>query len=54
MAQGTTSLVSNTVYALSDAATQFSKAAQKVILPLLVSKQIIAWVKFTDRTIDCS
>lgn len=54
MAQGTTSLVSNTVYALSDAATQFSKAAQKVILPLLVSKQIIAWIKFTDRTIDCS
>ena len=32
MAQGTTSLVSNTVYALSDAATQFSKAAHKVSL----------------------
>lgn len=30
MAQGTGSLFSNTVYALSDAATQFSKAAQKV------------------------
>lgn len=32
MAQGTSSLVSNTVYALSDAATQFSKAAHKVCL----------------------
>lgn len=32
MALGTTSLVSNTVYALSDAATQFSKAAHKVFL----------------------
>ena len=30
MAQGTTSLLSNTVYAISDAATQFSKAAHKV------------------------
>lgn len=32
MALGTTSLVSNTVYALSDAATQFSNAAHKVFL----------------------
>ncbi|XP_057987743.1 uncharacterized protein LOC110642362 isoform X2 [Hevea brasiliensis] len=32
MAQGTTSLLSNTVYALSDAATQFSKAAHKGIV----------------------
>lgn len=32
MAQGTSSLLSNTVYALSDAATQFSKAAHKVLL----------------------
>ena len=30
MAQGTTSLLSNTVYAVSDAATQFSRAAHKV------------------------
>lgn len=35
MAQGTTSLVSNTVYALSDAATQFSKVAHKVPLHLI-------------------
>ncbi|KAM7261915.1 hypothetical protein ACFE04_020992 [Oxalis oulophora] len=32
MAQGTSSLVTNTVYALSDAATQFSKAAHKGIV----------------------
>ena len=31
MAQGTTSLLSNTVFAISDAATQFSRAAHKVI-----------------------
>lgn len=31
MAHGTTSLLSSTVYALSDAATQFSKAAHKVL-----------------------
>ncbi|KAL1321059.1 hypothetical protein AAHE18_14G101700 [Arachis hypogaea] len=29
MAQGTSSLLSNTVYAISDAASQFSKAARK-------------------------
>ncbi|KAF2317615.1 hypothetical protein GH714_025588 [Hevea brasiliensis] len=37
MAQGTTSLLSNTVYALSDAATQFSKAAHKGLTGLLQS-----------------
>lgn len=37
MAQGSTSLLSNTVYAISDAATQFSKAAQKVSLLLINS-----------------
>lgn len=31
MAKGTTSLLSSTVYALSDATSQFTKAAQKVI-----------------------
>jgi len=35
MAQGTTSLLSNTVYAISDAASQFSKAARKVFLGLI-------------------
>lgn len=32
MVQGTTSLLSNTVYAFSDATTQFSKAARKVFI----------------------
>lgn len=36
MAHGTTSLFSSTVYALSDAATQFSKAAHKVHLICLL------------------
>ncbi|KAL2321117.1 hypothetical protein Fmac_030086 [Flemingia macrophylla] len=35
MAQGTTSLLSNTVYAISDAASQFSKAARKGLTGLL-------------------
>ncbi|KAI4303707.1 hypothetical protein MLD38_039306 [Melastoma candidum] len=39
MAQGTGSLFSNTVYALSDAATQFSKAAQKGIVALTFNEQ---------------
>ncbi|CAK7357552.1 unnamed protein product [Dovyalis caffra] len=42
MAQGTTSLVSNTVYALSDAATQFSKAAQKGIVAFTFDDQSVA------------
>ncbi|XP_048230004.1 uncharacterized protein LOC8267449 isoform X1 [Ricinus communis] len=39
MAQGTTSLLSNTVYALSDAATQFSKAARKGIVAFTFDDQ---------------
>jgi hypothetical protein len=35
MAEGTTSLLSNTLYAVSDAASQFSKVARKVILALI-------------------
>jgi hypothetical protein len=42
MAQGTTSLVSNTVYAISDAATQFSRAAQKGIVALTFDDQAAA------------
>ncbi|KAJ6753415.1 VACUOLAR PROTEIN SORTING-ASSOCIATED PROTEIN VPS13 [Salix purpurea] len=42
VAQGTTSLVSNTVYALSDAATQFSKAAQKGIVAFTFNDQSVA------------
>ncbi|GMN48147.1 hypothetical protein TIFTF001_017325 [Ficus carica] len=39
MAQGTTSLLSNTVYAISDAATQFSKAAHKGIVAFTFDDQ---------------
>jgi hypothetical protein len=35
MAEGTTSLLSNTLYAVSDAASQFSKVARKVFLNLM-------------------
>lgn len=42
MAQGTTSLLSNTVYALSDAATQFSRAAQKVHRRVMASEKFHA------------
>ncbi|CAN1217850.1 Intermembrane lipid transfer protein vps13A [Linum perenne] len=42
MAQGTGSLVSNTVYALSDAATQFSKAAHKGIVAFTFDDQAVA------------
>ncbi|WCJ32878.1 hypothetical protein M5689_014275 [Euphorbia peplus] len=39
MAQGTTSLLSNTVYALSDATTQFSKAAHKGLVAFTFDDQ---------------
>ncbi|ESR43047.1 hypothetical protein CICLE_v100108862mg, partial [Citrus x clementina] len=42
MALGTTSLVSNTVYALSDAATQFSNAAHKGIVAFTFDDQSVA------------
>ncbi|OMO61073.1 Vacuolar protein sorting-associated protein 13 [Corchorus olitorius] len=42
MAQGTTSLLSNTVYALSDAAFQFSKAAHKGIVAFTFDDQAVA------------
>ncbi|KAK8498349.1 hypothetical protein V6N12_032902 [Hibiscus sabdariffa] len=45
MAQGTTSLLSNTVYALSDAATQFSKAAHKGIVAFTFDDQAVARMK---------
>ncbi|KAG2700491.1 hypothetical protein I3760_06G000100 [Carya illinoinensis] len=41
MAQGSTSLVSNTVYAISDATTQFSKAAQKGIVAFTFDDQAV-------------
>ncbi|KAJ0248608.1 Uncharacterized protein HA466_0156830 [Hirschfeldia incana] len=42
MAHGTTSLLSSTVYALSDAATQFSKAAHKGIVAFTFSEHDVA------------
>ncbi|KAG9141648.1 hypothetical protein Leryth_015341 [Lithospermum erythrorhizon] len=42
VAQGTTSLVSNTVYAVSDAATQFSKVAHKGIVAFTFDDQMVA------------
>ncbi|KAF3943895.1 hypothetical protein CMV_029587, partial [Castanea mollissima] len=42
MAQGSTSLLSNTVYAISDAATQFSKAAHKGIVALTFDDQAVS------------
>ncbi|KAL5574177.1 hypothetical protein UlMin_023774 [Ulmus minor] len=45
MAQGTTSLLSNTVYAISDAATQFSKAAHKGIVAFTFDDQTISRIE---------
>ncbi|XP_062008854.1 uncharacterized protein LOC133725578 isoform X1 [Rosa rugosa] len=45
MAQGTTSLLSNTVYAISDAATQFSKAAHKGIVAFTFDDQAVSGVQ---------
>lgn len=41
MAQGTTSLLSNTIYAISDAASQFSRAAHKGIVAFALDDQNI-------------
>ncbi|KAL3650642.1 hypothetical protein CASFOL_007045 [Castilleja foliolosa] len=45
MAQGTTSLLSNTVYAISDATTQFSKAAHKGIVAFTFDDQTATMIK---------
>lgn len=47
MAQGTTSLLTNTVYAISDAATQFSRVAHKVASHLVITSNV-----FVDRTVN--
>lgn len=49
MAQGTTSLLSNTVYALTDAATQFSRAAQKGIVALTFDEQVFSRIEKQQR-----
>ncbi|KAK4437331.1 Vacuolar protein sorting-associated protein 13 [Sesamum alatum] len=45
MAQGTTSLLSNTVYAISDATSQFSKAAHKGIVAFTFDDQTATMIK---------
>lgn len=53
MADGTTSLLSSTVYALSDAATQFSKAAHKVpCICLLKSYSEVAPLKKNSQNFN--
>lgn len=49
MAQGTTSLVSNTVYAISDATTQFSKAAHKGIVAFTFDDQPVKMMEKQQR-----
>ncbi|GAV67143.1 LOW QUALITY PROTEIN: DUF1162 domain-containing protein/Chorein_N domain-containing protein [Cephalotus follicularis] len=49
MAQGTFSLLSNTVYALSDTATQFSKAAHKGIVAFTLDDQAVARMKSKQK-----
>ncbi|CAK9168285.1 unnamed protein product [Ilex paraguariensis] len=49
MAQGTTSLLSNTIYALSDAATQFSRAAQKGIVAFTFDDHAAAKMEYQQK-----
>ncbi|XP_061363844.1 uncharacterized protein LOC133307357 isoform X2 [Gastrolobium bilobum] len=51
MAQGTTSLLSNTVYAISDAATQFSKAARKGIVAFTYDDQAVSRMEKQQATV---
>ncbi|KAA8547313.1 hypothetical protein F0562_003823 [Nyssa sinensis] len=52
MAQGTTSLLSNTVYALSNAATQFSRAAHKGIVAFTFDDQAVAKMEKQQKGIS--
>ncbi|KAL8519790.1 hypothetical protein ACS0TY_010650 [Phlomoides rotata] len=45
MAQGTTSLLSNTVYAISDATSQFSRAAHKGIVAFTFDDQTVTMIE---------
>ncbi|XP_022639322.1 uncharacterized protein LOC106768127 isoform X4 [Vigna radiata var. radiata] len=51
MAQGTTSLLSNTVYAISDAASQFSKAARKGIVAITYDDQAVSRMEKHQTTV---
>ncbi|TKY59210.1 putative vacuolar protein sorting-associated protein 13A [Spatholobus suberectus] len=52
MAQGTTSLLSNTVYAISDAASQFSKAARKGIVAFTYDDQAVSRMEKHQATVS--
>ncbi|GJS83807.1 putative vacuolar protein sorting-associated protein [Tanacetum coccineum] len=49
MAQGTTSLISNTVYAVSDAATQVSRAAHKGIVAFTMDERTLTEMENQQR-----
>ncbi|KAK7315042.1 hypothetical protein VNO77_33574 [Canavalia gladiata] len=51
MAKGTTSLLSNTVYAISDAASQFSKAARKGIVAFTYDDQAVSKMEKHQATV---
>ncbi|XLS59714.1 hypothetical protein HN51_009469 [Arachis hypogaea] len=51
MAQGTSSLLSNTVYAISDAASQFSKAARKGIVAFTYDDQAVSRMEKHQATV---
>ncbi|KAK7274520.1 hypothetical protein RIF29_15613 [Crotalaria pallida] len=52
MAQGTTSLLSNTVYAISDATSQFSKAARKGIVAFTYDDQAVSRMEKHQATVS--
>ncbi|XP_057415336.1 uncharacterized protein LOC130710179 isoform X3 [Lotus japonicus] len=52
MAQGTTSLLSNTLYAISDATSQFSKAARKGIVAFTYDDQAVSRVEKHQATVS--
>ncbi|KAG8383676.1 hypothetical protein BUALT_Bualt04G0038600 [Buddleja alternifolia] len=49
MAQGTTSLFSNTVYAISDATSQFTKAAHKGIVAFTLDDQTVTMTEWQQK-----
>ncbi|KAJ1416635.1 Vacuolar protein sorting-associated protein 13, SHR-binding domain [Sesbania bispinosa] len=51
MAQGTTSLLSNTLYAISDATSQFSKAARKGIVAFTYDDQAVSRMEKHQATV---
>ncbi|KAK3033799.1 hypothetical protein RJ639_034370 [Escallonia herrerae] len=54
ISQGTTSLLSNTVYAISDAATQFSRAARKGIVAFTFDDQAVEDMEKQQKGVSLS